>query len=399
MNRETSQIRMKGTVAAISLLLLAAGAVQAKTKKEAAPSKPVQLVWPLPPEKPRIKFIGAIYGAADFEGVKKANFLDRLAGVQKTDIKPFFLKPYGIATDSKNRIYVSDSIQGLIFVFDRDNKKVTYIGKGGQVSLAVPLGMAVDSKDRLWVADAAGQHVYAFDVDSNALMALGGSGEMTNPTDVAVDEARHRLYVTDSTGQRVLVYDPESGQAIAKFGTRGPDPGQFNFPTFVAVDAQGNIYVTDTLNFRVQVFDPQYKFIQSFGQQGNRFGQFNKPKGIALDSYQNIYVVDSDFCNFQIFDQKKNLLMFLGGWGPMPGHFMLPAGIAIDRQNFIYVTDQDNHRIQIFQLLDGATDAPAPVKGKMETTKIETKGGDAGVTLGSGPQKSFSETQKEKTTP
>jgi sugar lactone lactonase YvrE len=201
-------------------------------------------------------------------------------------------------------------------------------------------------------------------------------------------------------GQQVLVYDSESGQPIAKFGKRGPGDGQFNFPSFVAVGAQGDIYISDTLNFRIQIFDPQYKFVQRFGRQGNKFGQFNRPKGIALDSYQNLYVVDSDFCNFQIFDPKERLLMFLGGWGPAPGRFALPAGIAIDKQNYIYVTDQNNRRIQIFQLLNGATDAPAPgATSKTVTSQIGPKGGDAGITVGSVPQKSFNQIQKEKTTP
>jgi DNA-binding beta-propeller fold protein YncE len=401
MNRKTSQIGKKATLAAISILLLfAAGPVQAKTKKLAAPGMPVQLVWPLPPEKPRIKFVASIYGAANVEGTRKANFLDRLAGIQRANFKPYFAKPFGIATDSRNHIYVSDSVQGVIFVLDRENRKVTYVGPGSRVNLAVPLGIAVDSKDRLWVADAAGQHVYVFDSEGNALMSLGGAPEMTNPTDVALDEARHRAYVTDSVGQRILVYDSETGQPIAKFGKRGSGNGQFNFPSFVAVDGRGNIYVSDTLNFRVQVFDPQYRFVQTFGKQGNQFGQFSRPKGIAFDSYQNLYVVDSDFCNFQIFDPKEQLLMFLGGWGPMPGHFALPAGIAIDKQNFIYVTDQSNHRIQIFQLLNGTADTPAPsATGKTAASQIETKGSGASVTVGSVPQSSFTENPKEKTTP
>lgn len=399
MNRPTSQIGKKVTLAAVSILLLfAAGAVQAKTKKQAPPAN-MPLVWPLPPEKPRIKYVDSIYGAANVEGTKKANFLDHLAGIQRSDFKPFFAKPFGIATDSKNRIYVSDSVQGVIFVMDRENRKVTYVGSGDRVNIAVPLGITVDSKDRLWVADAAGQHVYSFDSEGNALMSLGGPGEMKNPTDVAVDEARHRLYVTDSVGQQILVYDSETGKRIGQFGKRGPGDGQFNFPSFVALDGQGNIYISDTLNFRIQIFDPQYKFVQHFGKQGNRIGQFNRPKGIAFDSYRNLYVVDSDFCNFQIFDPKEQLLMFLGSWGPTPGHFALPAGIAIDKQNFIYVTDQVNRRVQIFQLLNGATDAPALNATKTVATQIQIKGGDASPTIGTVPQKSFSENPKEKTTP
>lgn len=303
----------------------------------------------------------AIYRASDVEPNKKSNFLDRVAGIQKMDFKPTFQKPYGIATDSHHRIYVTDTGQGLIFVLDRDNKRVTYIGPGAQVRLQVPLGIAVDAKDRVWVADGAGQHVYAFDGAGNALMALGKPGEMVNPSSVAVDDARHRLYVVDSKLHCVLVYDLESGNSVGKFGERGLGKGQFNFPTNVAVDRQGRIYVSDTMNFRIQVFDPQYKYVDTIGERGNKLGEFMKPKGVALDSYQNLYVVDSDFDNFQIFDPQKRLLLFVGTGGQVPGAFWLPAGMHIDRSNYIYVADQNNRRIEIFQLLNGETAAPASV--------------------------------------
>jgi DNA-binding beta-propeller fold protein YncE len=381
------------------LLVALVGVPQAWAKqKKGAPGRPVQLVWPLPPEAPRIKFVTAIYRASDVEPMKKTNFLDRVAGIQKEDFKPTFEKPYGIATDSHNRIYVTDTGQGLIFVLDRDSKRVTYIGPGAQVTLRVPLGIAVDSKDRVWVADGAGQHVYAFDAAGNALMALGKPGEMVNPSSVAVDDARHRLYVVDTKQHCVLVYDLESGSSLGKFGERGLGKGQFNFPTNVAVDRQGRIYISDTMNFRVQIFDSQYKYVGTVGEQGNQLGQFMKPKGLALDSYQNLYVVDSDFDNFQIFDPQQRLLLFVGTAGQVPGTFWLPAGMYIDRDNYIYVADQNNRRIQIFQLLNGETAAPAAVANAV-APQPATKGGDGGLISGSESQKSFTETQKEKTRP
>jgi len=388
-------------IAGLSLLLLACPAVAKDAGRKKGPAKPLNLVWPLPPEKPRIKYVGSIYGAGDIEPIKKANFLDRLAGIQKKDFKLDFEKPHGVATDSRNRIYVTDSSQGMVFVLDRENKRVTFLGSGSQVSLKVPLGIAIDSKDRIWVADAAGQHVYGFDSDGNVVMALGKQDEMVNPTAVAVDEARHRLYVVDSKQHCVLVYDSESGQSLGKFGERGRGNGQFNFPTHVVVDQQGRIYVADTMNFRIQVFDPEYKLVDTIGSQGNRFGQFLKPKGLALDSYQNLYVVDSDFDNFQVFDQQKRLLMFLGRGGQTPGTFWLPAGIHIDRNNYIYVTDQNNRRIQIFQLLDGATEEPPIDKKALSSAlPIDNKGGATAITTNrDSHQQVIVNSKEEKTTP
>lgn len=177
--RNTLPIRNEKLVVGLSLivLLVLPGLALAGAKKNPRASKTPTLVWPLPPEKPRIKFVGAIYGAADVEPAKNSGFLDRLAGIEKREFKPAFIKPYGIATDSHDRIYVTDSGQGPVFVFDRDNQQVNYIGRGTQVRLRMPIGITVDAKDRVWVADAVGQHVYAFDPDGTVLMALGRQGE------------------------------------------------------------------------------------------------------------------------------------------------------------------------------------------------------------------------------
>ncbi len=400
MNQRTSQIRKKGTIAGLALLLMACPVVAKAAAKKKGPAKPVNLVWPLPPEKPRIKYVTSISGAEDVEPVRKAGFLDRVAGIQRKGIKPGFEKPHGVATDSHGRIYVTDSAQGMVFVLDRANKRVSFIGSGSQVNLRVPLGITVDARDRVWVADAVAQHVYAFDADGNPLMVLGKQGELENPTSVALDEKRHRLFVVDSKKHCVVVYDSESGQRLDQFGQRGLGKGEFNFPTHVVVDQRGRIYVSDTMNFRVQIFDAEYRFVDSIGSQGNRFGQFLKPKGLALDSYQNLYVVDSDFANLQVFDQQKRLLMFLGSGGEDAGMFLLPCGIHIDSNNNIYVTDQNNRRVQIFQLLDGTTEEPATRQPQIATVSSSSnKGGETGVTKQTNSDQVPQEIKQGETTP
>lgn len=356
---------LKGTtrklVVAMALVALAAAPGVAQKKKADRTKAPRELVWPLPPDKPRIKFVEAIYGAADVEPVKKGSFLDRLAGIEKKQYKPTFVKPYGVATDAHGRIYVTDSGQGLVFVFDQEKKKVSYLGRGTQLRLFVPIGITVDSRGRVWVADAAGQHVIAYDLDGNIVMVLGKQDELENPTGIAIDEERNRAYVVDSKKHAIVVYNPDTGEKLATIGKRGSEKGEFNFPTNIALDRKGRLYVTDTINHRVQIFDPEGNFVETFGGQGRRRGDFLKPKGIALDPWDNIYVTDADFDNLQIFDQQKRLLMFLGTAGQAYGRFWLPAGIHVDARNRIIVVDQNNHRIQIFQLLDGSTD-PAAAK-------------------------------------
>lgn len=42
---------------------------------------------------------------------------------------------------------------------------------------------------------------------------------------------------------------------VTKWGGSGSDPGQFNRPVDVAVDASGNVYVADRGNARIQKFN------------------------------------------------------------------------------------------------------------------------------------------------
>ncbi len=172
MKVKTSQILRKGGWVGLALVLLLVPLAAWASGKKAGPAPNLNLVWPLPPAQPRIKFIQSICGAADVEPIKKASFLDRVAGIEIKNFRPSFVKPFGVAVDSHNRIYVTDTGQGIVFVLDRDNKKVTFIGSSPQVRVRVPLGITVDGKDRLWVADGAGQQVYAFDGDGNVLTGI-----------------------------------------------------------------------------------------------------------------------------------------------------------------------------------------------------------------------------------
>jgi DNA-binding beta-propeller fold protein YncE len=344
-------------VALVSLVPVHSAWAQRVVEKGKQPKQATtDLVWPLPPEKARFRFVQEIHGAVEIEPLRKSGMLQRLAGVKRREFKPSFVKPFGISSDSKGRVYVTDNGQAMVFVLDRAQHQVAYLGLDGNPRLQMPMGIHVDAKDRVWLADAGAKRVYAFDAQLTLRAALGKQGELVNPVGLATDLARQRLYVADSKQHCILVYDTETGLLVKKFGRRGSGDGEFNFPTDVAIGANGRIYVADTMNRRVQIFDTDFRFVDKFGREGLSWGEFRKPKGIALDAYGNVYVLDSDFCNFQVFDQKKRLLMFLGEFGEAPGQFIVPVRIQIDRQNLIYIVDQMNGRIQIFQLLDGTTE-------------------------------------------
>jgi DNA-binding beta-propeller fold protein YncE len=177
---------------------------------------------------------------------------------------------------------------------------------------------------------------------------------LRRPCGLAVDARNDRLYVADAALHQVVIFSPTTQQVVARLGSRGMELGKFNFPTYVAVDSQGQLYVSDSLNFRVQQFGSDFMPIRAIGKKGDMPGYFSTPKGLALDSHDHLYVVDANFEAVQIFSTEGELLLDFGQEGRGPGEFWLPNGIFIDPRNRIWVADTYNRRIEVFDFLPEA---------------------------------------------
>ncbi len=314
-----------------------------------ATPKPVEVIWPLPPEEPKIKYVRSIYSSADVE--RKSFFKEIASWIVGEKRSAGLSKPYAIHVGSDGRIFVTDSAYPAVLIFDPKNEKFTLIGLEGPGVLTKPVGMTTDSAGRIYVTDTVQDRAVVYDHDGNFLLAMGEKGRFEQPVGIAVNEALNRVYVVDTRKHKISVFDSREGKFLFESGSRGAEDGQFNWPTNVVIDKEGNLYVMDTFNFRVQILNADGKFISKFGQIGTGLGRFSKPKGIAIDTEGHIYVVDAAFNNIQIFDKEGQLLLFFGGFGNRPGQLWLPAGIYIDDQDQIYVADQYNHRINIYQFL------------------------------------------------
>jgi streptogramin lyase len=304
------------------------------------------LVWPDPPETPRIRYVKSLATPMDL-GITKSmwrRIWEFIVGSEEEKI----VKPYGIRTDTAGTIYVADSVDRVVHVFDPEKK--TYRKIGDPQTLKLPIDVAVGPRGEIFLSDAELALVLKYDSAGKPTGELGRGGELKRPAGVAYNRVNGWLYVVDVLQHAVLAYDP-GGTLKTRFGRRGAGNGEFNFPTNITVDARGRLYVTDSLNFRVQIFDPEGNFIRAFGRPGDTLGDFAKPKGIAIDSEGHIYIVEGLYDTVVIFDQEGRLLLNFGSPGNAPGHFWLATGIFIDAQDRIYVADSYNNRIQIFQYL------------------------------------------------
>ncbi len=321
-------------------LLLALGCAEVPP----APPKPAP-VWPPPPAEPAVIYERDISAPGDI-GVQPSMFsrmADWITGIGK--VKGKLVNPFGLALDDAGNLLVTDTGANAVCFLDLSHKKWLRWVAVGQTRFQSPVAAARHG-DTFFVADSALGKVIAFDAKGNLQFEI--TNGLIRPSGLAL--LGDRLYVADAGQHQIFIFDV-AGKFISKFGRRGDEPGEFNFPTHIAVDAAGLVYVTDSLNCRIEIFDADGKFLRAFGSTGDGPGHFSRPKGVAVDPAGHVYVVDAVFDNVQVFDGQGRLLMDWGESGPAPGEFWLPIAIVISRDNEIYVADSFNHRIQVFRYI------------------------------------------------
>ena len=319
-----------------------------------------KIVWPNPPAITRVRYLNLFSGEQRElqKGQQKSSWMDRLSGVatgetSQNQPKYQLLTPYGMAVDSKNRLYVADHKVGAIFIFNTETKEVDFIKHGAQARFKLITGLAMDDSDRLFVSDSEARHVIVFNKEHRVEGTV--SAGMSSPAGVTVDNENRFLYVCDTDLDQVLVYDADPPyRLIRAIGTAGKkhtltDPGNFSFPTNVAVDSEGNVYVSDTFNDRVEIFDGGGNFVSTFGKPGDGPGYFARPKGIAIDADGHVWVADSVMDRVQVFTREGRLLLVMGGHGLLPGQFTALNGLAIDKTNRVFTSEQYIGRVQMFR--------------------------------------------------
>ena len=351
------------------------------------------LQWPIPPDKPRIRYLRDFKGAVDFQDNSSSHkFLTWLTG--DSDKKLPFVSPYGVAADGLGRIWVADmGIRG-VHQIDLRKKEISYILSAGTLPLETPAGVAIDleqkrlyisdttlakifffikylfshsrgappppgaprggvknqkKKTRLYISDTTLAKVFLFDLDGRFIKEWDAPDNFGRPAGLAIDKSG-RLYVIDAKKNRLCIFSKD-GELLRTITSAALPDFTFNTPSNVAVNDQGQIFVVDSMNFRVETFSAEGESLGTIGSVGDGPGYFARPRGIAIDGEGHIYVADATFDNIQVFDNSGKLLIYFGQSGAKAGEFSLPAGITFDQQNRLYVVDSYNQRLQIFEYL------------------------------------------------
>jgi peptidylamidoglycolate lyase len=248
----------------------------------------------------------------------------------------------GVDVDAHDNVYVLHRNEAMpIMAFDRQGK---FLRAWGQGMFKTTHFLRVDPFGDVWVTDRGDMQAFKFDSSGKLLMTIGKKGvtgdnnsqdAFNGMADLAVAK-NGDIFIADGEGPNTRVVKfSKGGKFIKWWGGKGTDPGQFNVPHSIAIDAKGRLYVADRSNNRIQIFDGNGKFLRQWTNFGTPWGVFVKKDLIyVVDGTQNNCLLIASIKDGKVIDKIEGLSN--------------ATAVAVDSTGAIYVGEVNGTNVKKF---------------------------------------------------
>lgn len=327
--------------------------------------------------------VSLLAGQLDSEGYRNGAPLDTR-----------FFQPGGAAFTADG-IVVADTLNHSIRKLDGQTFATTFLaggggnfgrqdGQGAAALFNYPTGVAAHSSGDIYVADTRGTSIRR--ISPNGLVQrvagaeLGGDAyrdgaasiqSLNYPMGVAVAPDRTIYFCENQRHTIRRVLPNGTVETVAGLeGTAGSSDGtdttaRFNFPSGVALDADGNLFIADAGNHLIRRIAAGTRTVTTLAGSttpgttdgvGNA-ARFNFPRGVATDVQGNVYVADSSNHALRKIGRDGVVSTVAGAAGvagsangsPSAARFFFPYAVAVDPIGRIYVAEAQNATIRLIR--------------------------------------------------
>lgn len=200
---------------------------------------------------------------------------------------------HSVRVDKEGNVWQVDEGSGMIVKYDTEGMPVFWLGRTPE---------AIDYLETYVERDNAAAANLA--THPAPLHPIGRIGEFNRPTDVTWD-SQGNIYVSDGYGNSRIVKISAAGKWVKTVGTYGTGVDQFRTPHSICADGQDNIYVADRANRRIQVYDTHLKYQRTIHHVASPWGVSVNP-----ESPQYLFTCDGITGKIYKFDLSGKML----GW-------------------------------------------------------------------------------------
>lgn len=258
-----------------------------------------------------------------------------------------FKKPLGVSVSNDGgKIYVADSDNHRVRIFDKDWNLITQFGKVGteKGQFGYPVAAVANNAGEIFVSEVFNNRVQVVSEQGHFIRWFPqNQKQLINPSILIIDPSDN-VYVFDRGDQVIKVFS-RNGELITKFGTGEGANDKLRFVMGMDFAADGSLLVSDSGHRLIKQFNVDGSFRELLtGVQG--IPSMGLPRGLAVIDKNKFAVVDSLSRKVYLLEKKGKI------WKnrTLEHTFGLPDGIYY-QQGKLYVTDRSDDSIVVFENL------------------------------------------------
>ena len=236
-------------------------------------------------------------------------------------------KPLAVAVNDEAQIFIGNDGRDNIEVYDpADGNMLAIFGEG---LVQMPTAITFDADGNIYVTDSRDHNIKVFDTAYNLIRTIGsngeGFGELNFPMDTEIitwndgGTMVQEVVVADQGNKRIQFYDIEGNYlySISEMEPPPPPPGvqcgwfnpdpeclapEFGQLQALSVDSSGNLHALDMSQGSVLVLNPATgAFVRAYGEYGAGPGFLKLPMDVLVSSSGGAIVTSGDRSRIEVF--------------------------------------------------------------------------------------------------
>ncbi|HOW03182.1 MAG: hypothetical protein KBH94_02185 [Caldisericia bacterium] len=222
-------------------------------------------------------------------------------------------------------------------------------------------GLVLDSKGNIYIGDSGESQIEVFDSGFKSIRNFGeigtGNGKFQYLTAMCIDE-NDNIYTVDSYNAYIQIFSSD-GKVIKKFGEKGEDDNKLLNPSGIAILKSGDLVITDYAS-GVKVFSKSGEFKQLFTDDSRIYN----PTGVTVDNDGYVYITITDYqsgSSILKYSPEGEFIVTAVSAGASENKLAgFATSVCIDG-NYLYVTSMGSNNV-FAQKFEIEKDPKAPLK-------------------------------------